>query len=94
MPDPSQRPLPSQRQGGSQYASNHLTQRLAQAGIEPSAGSVGDSDDNTLAESISGLYMAKAIPRRGAWRSLVAVEFTTLAWVDRFNHRRLLERGL
>jgi len=75
----------------SQYVSIHYTERLAQAGIEPSVGSVGDSYDNALAESINGLYKAEVIHRRGPWRSLEAVEFATLEWVDWFNHRRLLE---
>ena len=77
--------------GGSQYVSIHCTERLAQAGIEPSVGSVGDSYDNALAESINGLYKAEVIHRRGPWRSLEAVEFATLEWVDWFNHRRLQE---
>ncbi len=76
---------------GSQYVSIHYTERLAQAGIEPSVGSVGDSYDNALAESINGLYKAEVIHRSGPWRSLEAVEFATLEWVDWFNHRRLLE---
>jgi transposase InsO family protein len=76
---------------GSQYVSIKYTQRLAEAGIEPSVGSVGDSYDNALAESINGLYKAEVIHRRGPWRSLEAVEFATLEWVDWFNHRRLLE---
>lgn len=76
---------------GSQYVSIHYTERLAQAGIEPSVGSVGDSYDNALAASINGLYKAEVIHRRGPWRSLEAVEFATLEWVDWFNHRRLLE---
>jgi putative transposase len=76
---------------GSQYVSIRYTERLAQAGIEPSVGSVGDSYDNALAESINGLYKAEVIHRRGPWRSLEAVEFATLEWVDWFNHRRLLE---
>ena len=76
---------------GSQYVSIHDTERLAQAGIEPSVGSVGDSYDNALAETINGLYKAEVIHRRGTWRSLEAVEFATLEWVDWFNHRRLLE---
>jgi transposase InsO family protein len=76
---------------GSQYVSIHYTERLAQAGIEPSVGSVGDSYDNALAETINGLYKAEVIHRRGPWRSLEAVEFATLEWVDWFNHRRLLE---
>ncbi len=60
-------------------------------GIEPSVGSVGDSYDNALAETINGLYKAEVIHRRGPWRSFEAVEFATLEWVDWFNHRRLLE---
>ena len=76
---------------GSQYVSIHYTERLAQAGIEPSVGSVGDSYDNALAESINGLYKAEVIHPRGPWRSLEAVEFATLEWVDWFNHRRLLQ---
>ncbi len=76
---------------GSQYVSIHDTERLAQAGIEPSVGSVGDGYDNALAGSINGLYKAEVIHRRGPWRSLEAVEFATLEWVDCFNHRGLLE---
>ena len=74
-----------------QYVSIHYTERLAQPGIEPSVGSVGDSYDNALAESINRLYKAEVIHRRGPWRSLEAVEFATLEWVDWFNNRRLLE---
>ena len=66
-------------------------ERLAEAGIEPSVGSVGDSYDNALAETINGLYKAEVIHRRGPWRSLEAVEYATLEWVDWFNNRRLLE---
>ena len=76
---------------GVQYVSIKYTERLAQAGIEPSVGSVGDSYDNALAESVIGLYKAEVIHRRGPWRSFAAVEFATLEWVDWFNHRRLLE---
>jgi putative transposase len=76
---------------GSQYLSIRYTERLAEAGIEPSVGSVGDSYDNALAETINGLYKAEVIWRRGPWRSLEAVEFATLEWVDWFNNRRLLE---
>jgi len=76
---------------GSQYVSIRYTERLAEAGIEPSVGSVGDSYDNALAETINGLFKAEVIHRRGPWRSLEAVEFATLEWVDWFNHRRLLE---
>jgi putative transposase len=74
-----------------QYVSIRYTERLAAAGIEPSVGSVGDSFDNALAETINGLYKAEVIHRRGPWRSCEAVEFATLEWVDWFNHRRLLE---
>jgi putative transposase len=76
---------------GSQYLSIKYTERLAEAGIEPSVGSVGDSYDNALAETINGLYKAEVIHRRGPWRSFETVEFATLEWVDWFNHRRLLE---
>ena len=76
---------------GSQYVSIKYTERLAEAGVEPSVGSVGDSYDNALAETINGLYKAEVIHRRGPWRSFEAVEFATLEWVDWFNHRRLLE---
>lgn len=75
---------------GSQYVSIKYTERLAEAGIEPSVGSVGDSYDNALAETINGLYKAEVIHRRGPWRSFEAVEYATLEWVDWFNHRRLL----
>jgi transposase InsO family protein len=76
---------------GSQYVSIRYTERLAKAGIEPSVGSVGDSYDNALAETINGLYKAEVIHRRGPWRSFEAVEFATLTWVDWFNNRRLME---
>ena len=67
------------------------TERLADAGIEPSVGSRGDSYDNALAESIIGLFKTEVIRPKGPWRHLEAVEFATLEWVDWFNHRRLLE---
>ncbi len=76
---------------GVQYVSIRYTERLAETGIEPSVGSVGDSYDNALAESINGLYKTEVIRRRGPWRSLEAVEFATLEWVEWFNNRRLLE---
>lgn len=76
---------------GVQYVSIKYSERLAEAGIEPSVGSVGDSYDNALAETINGLYKAEVIHRRGPWRNFEAVEFATLEWVDWFNHRRLLE---
>jgi putative transposase len=76
---------------GVQYVSIRYTERLAEAGIEPSVGSVGDSYDNALAESINGLYKTEVIRRRGPWRSLETVEFATLEWVEWFNNRRLLD---
>ena len=76
---------------GSQYLSIRYTERLGEAGIEPSVGSVGDSYDNALAETINGLFKAEVIHRRGPWRSLEDVEYVTLEWVDWFNSRRLLE---
>ncbi len=76
---------------GVQYVSIKYTECLAEAGVEPSVGSVGDSYDNALAETINGLYKAELIWRRGPWRSFEAVEFATLEWVDWFNNRRLLE---
>jgi len=76
---------------GVQYVSIRYTERLAEAGIEPSVGSKGDSYDNALAESVIGLYKTEVIRRRGPWRNLEEVEFATLEWVDWFNKRRLLE---
>ncbi len=75
---------------GVQYVSIKYTERLAEAGLVPSVGSVGDSYDNALAETINGLHKAEVIHRRGPWRSLEAVEYATLEWVDWFNNRRLL----
>ena len=76
---------------GSQYVAIRYTERLAEAGIEPSVGSVGDSYDNALAETINGLFKAEVIHRRGPWKSFEAVEYATLEWVDWFNNRRILE---
>ena len=76
---------------GSQYLSIRYSERLRDAGIKPSTGSVGDSFDNAMAETINGLYKTEAIHRRGPWRSFEAVEMATLEWVDWFNNRRLLE---
>ena len=76
---------------GVQHVSITYTERLAAAGIEPSVGSIGDSYDNALAETVIGLFKAEVIHRLGPWRSLEAVEWATLAWVAWFNHRRLLE---
>lgn len=76
---------------GVQYVSIRYTERLAEAGIEPSVGSIGDSYDNALAETINGLYKAEVIHRRGPWKTTEAVEIATLEWVSWFNHHRLLE---
>jgi putative transposase len=76
---------------GVQYLSIRYTERLAEAGIERSVGSVGDSYDNALAESVIGLLKTEVIRRHGPWRNIDAVEFAVLAWVDWFNNRRLLE---
>jgi transposase InsO family protein len=76
---------------GSQYLSIRYTDRLAENGVEASVGSVGDSYDNALAETVIGLFKTEVIYARGPWRSLDAVEYATLEWVDWFNHRRLLE---
>ena len=75
---------------GVQYLSIRYTERLAKAGIEPSVGSVGDSYDNALAETIIGLYKTEIIRRNGPWRNIEEVEFATLEWVHWFNNRRLL----
>jgi transposase InsO family protein len=76
---------------GSQYLSIRYTERLAEAGIEPSVGSVGDSYDNAMAESVIGLYKTEVIERLGPWRGREHVELETLEWVSWFNNRRLLE---
>ena len=76
---------------GSPYVRIRYTERLAEAGIEPSVGSVGDSYDNALAETINGLFKVEVIHRRSAWRSIETVELATLHWIDWFNTRRLLE---
>jgi len=83
---PLRRPIES-----AQYVSIKYTERLEDAGVEPSVGSVGDSYDNALAETINGLYKAEVIWRRGPWRSFEQVEFAKLEWVDWFGNRRLLE---
>lgn len=75
---------------GVQYLSMRYTDRLADAGIAPSVGSQGNAYDNALAESVIGLFKTEVIRRRGPWRTLEAVEFATLEWVDWFNMRRLL----
>jgi transposase InsO family protein len=79
---------PSDR--GTQGTAIRDTERLAEAGVERSVGSVGDSYDNALAESINGLFKAEVIWRKGPWRSIEAVENAVLIWVDWFNNRRLL----
>lgn len=76
---------------GSQYLSIRYSERLVEAEIEPSVGSVGDNYDNARAETINGLFKAEVSHRRGPWRSFEAVEYATLEWVDWFNNRRLLE---
>jgi len=76
---------------GSQYVSIRYTERLVEAGIEPSVGSKGDSYDNALAETINGLYKAELIHRRAPWKTVEAVELATLEWVTWFNYQRLLE---
>ena len=76
---------------GSQYVSIRYSERLSEAGIEPSVGSRGDSYDNALAETINGLYKAELIHRRAPWKTREAVELATLEWVAWFNHVRLLE---
>ena len=76
---------------GSQYTAIRYTERLAEANIAASVGSVGSSYDNALAESINGLYKTELIKPRGPWRTLDTVEYATAEWVDWFNHRRLYE---
>ena len=76
---------------GTQYVSRRYTERLADAGIALSVGSRGDAYDHALAETIIGLFTTKVIRRRGPWRHIDAGDFATLAWVDWFNTRRLLE---
>jgi len=71
---------------GVQYLSIRYTERLLEAGIESSVGSVGDSYDNALAETLIGLYKTEVIRRRGPWRNLEHVEFATREWVDWFNN--------
>src|SRR5688500_20203203 len=76
--------------GSTQYLSIRYTERLAEAGIEPSVGSTGDSYDNALAESVIGLFKTEEIHRRGPWKGLEDVEFATLEWVAWYNGSRLL----
>ena len=84
-------PLVHHSDRGVQYVSTRYTERLAEAGIEPSVGSRGDSYDNALAESIIGFYKTEVIRRRGPWRGPEDVEFVTLEWVHWYNTQRLLE---
>ena len=88
---PETRELIHHSDRGVQYVSISYTERLAEAGIEPSVGSVGDSYDNALAETIIGLYKAELIYKDGPWRGVEQVELKTLDWVDWFNNRRLFE---
>lgn len=74
-----------------QYVSIRYTERLGEAGIDPSVGSKGDSYDNALAETINGLYKAELIHRRGPWKTMESVELATLEWVSWFNNQRLME---
>ena len=76
---------------GVQYLSIRYAERLQDVGIEPPVGSVGDSDDNALAETINGLYKTEVIRQQGPWRNIEEVEFATLTWVDWFSNRRLIE---
>src|SRR6195952_938697 len=76
---------------GSQYTSIKYTERLAEAGIAASVGSVGDSYDNALAETINGLYKTELINPRRPWKTLEQVELATAEWIDWFNHRRLYQ---
>ena len=76
---------------GSQYLSIRYTERLVEAGIEASVGSVGDAYDNALAETINGLFKTEVIYRRGPWKNFNTVEYATLEWVHWFNNKRLLE---
>ncbi|MEL6189748.1 MAG: integrase core domain-containing protein, partial [Myxococcota bacterium] len=74
---------------GVQYVCVRYTERLEEAGLHASVGSVGDSYDNALAESVNGLFKAEVIWKRGPWKSLEAVERAVLEWVFWFNHHRL-----
>ena len=76
---------------GPQYLAISYTERLIEAGIDPSVGSKGDSYDNALAETINGLYKAEVIHKDGPWRSIEQVELATLDWVDWYNNKRIME---
>jgi len=86
---PDRRLLVHHSDRGVQYLAIRYTERLAEAGITPSVGSVGDSYDNAMAETVMGLYKTEVIRRKGPWRNVEAVEIATLEWVDWFNNRRL-----
>jgi transposase InsO family protein len=75
---------------GSQYLAIRYTDRLVEAGIEPSVGSRGDADDNALAETINGLYKAEVIYHEGPWKGVEDVEYATLEWVAWYNSQRLM----
>jgi transposase InsO family protein len=90
-PRPGAEALVHHSDRGVQYLSIRYTDRLAEAGIEPSVGTTGDSYDNALAETVIGLYKTEEIRRRGPWRTIEDVEFATLEWVAWYNSRRLLE---
>ncbi len=79
------------RDRGSQYLSIRYTERLAEAGLNASVGSVGDSYDNALAETMNGLYKAGGIHKDSPWRTMEQVERATLTWVEWFNNRRILQ---
>jgi putative transposase len=81
----------ARRHKGSQYLAIRYSERLTEAGIMASVGSVGNAYDNTLAETINGLFKSEVIRKRGPWKGLEAVEYATLEWVSWFNTRRLLE---
>ena len=91
LPRPAAGPSLRRRALNGQYLSIRYTNRLTEAGIEPSVGSVGDSYDNALAESVIGLYKTELIHKRAPWKDLDHLEYATLEYVDWFNHRRLLE---
>ena len=88
---PEKRRLIHHSDKGSQYLSIRYSERLSEAGIEPSVGSTGDSYDNAMAETINGLYKAELVHKIGPWKSIEALELETLNWVTWFNQSRLLE---
>ena len=88
-PDPAQPRLIHHSDRGCQYTAIRFTQRLDDAGVRPSMGSVGDSYDNALAEAVNSLYKAELIRRRGPWRTADQVELATLEWVQWWNQQRL-----